>query len=203
MYQQLLKFSREQSHKRQINNLPKHKTKKCNYNEDTVSVICWNIRGIGDKLDQSETLNYLMKNHIIILLETMKSPDYERNKKHPKACRFSGGFGILIKNCILKYVKIQQVHECLVWITINSKRFGDSNLDTKIGCVYISPQDSSYNGAKIEAFDMIDEQLSRSIKTHRIIMVGDFNARTDSLKDVIDDRENIPDRYNNVFYSYS
>ena len=79
MYQQLLKFSREQSHKRQINNLPKHKTKKCNYNEDTVSVICWNIRGIGDKLDQSETLNYLMKNHIIILLETMKSPDYEIN----------------------------------------------------------------------------------------------------------------------------
>ena len=43
---------------------------------------------------------------------------------------------------------------------------------------------------------MIDEQLSRSIKTHRIIMVGDFNARTGSLKDVIDDRENIPDRYN-------
>ena len=149
MYQQLLKFSREQSHKRQINNLPKHKTKKCNYNEDTVSVICWNIRGIGDKLDQSETLNYLMKNHIIILLETMKSPDYEinianltyfnfsRNEKHPKACRFSAGFGILIKNSILKYVKIQQVHECLVWITINSKLFGDSNVDTKIGCVYI------------------------------------------------------------------
>ena len=208
MYQQLLKFLREQSHKRQINNLPKHKTKKCNYNEDTVSVICWNIRGIGDKLDQSETLNYLMKNHIIILLETMKSPDYEinianftyfnfsTNEKHPKACRFSGGFGILIKKSILKYVKIQQVHECLVWITINSKLFGDSNVDTKIGCVYISPQDSSYNGAKIEAFDMIDEQLSRSIKTHRIIMVGDFNARTGSLKDVIDDRENIPDRYN-------
>ena len=138
----------------------------------------------------------------------MKSPDYEinivnftyfnfsRNEKHPKACRFSGGFGILIKNSILKYVKIQQVHECLVWTTINSKLFGDSNVDTKIGCVYISPQDSSYNGAKIEAFDMIDEQLSRSIKTHRIIMVGDFNAKTGSLKDVIDDRENIPDRYN-------
>ena len=43
---------------------------------------------------------------------------------------------------------------------------------------------------------MIDIQLSRSIKTHRIIMVGDFNARTGSLKEVIDDRENIPDRYN-------
>ena len=79
MYQQLLKFSREQSHKRQINNLSKHKTKKCNYNEDTVSVICWNSRGIGDKIDQSETLNYLIKKHILILLETMKSPDYEIN----------------------------------------------------------------------------------------------------------------------------
>ena len=100
-----------------------------------LTIVCWNIRGISDKLSDPELLKYLLKCSIIVFLETMKDPNYTvnvnkftyhnfaRKTKHPKASRFSGGIGILIANWLSEFTDVKQAHECLVWITIQSKLF--------------------------------------------------------------------------------
>ena len=37
-----------------------------------LNIVCWNIRGISDKLSDPELLKYLLKCSIIVFLETMK-----------------------------------------------------------------------------------------------------------------------------------
>ena len=65
----------------------------------------------------------------------------------------------------------------MVWITIKSNLFKKCKRNVKIGCVYIPPLDSSYNGDKLDTFDILDYEVARYIRIH-VINVGDFNART-------------------------
>lgn len=93
----------------------------------TISVVSWNIRGIGDKLQDRDLQEYLFKNDIVILYETMKGHTFDinipgftfqhfaREKLHPKAHRASGGIGIFIRNELKKgnlYLLFKRIH-CL------------------------------------------------------------------------------------------
>ena len=41
-----------------------------------IKVVCWNIRGIGTKLEQQDNIDFLFQNDIVILTETHKDPDF-------------------------------------------------------------------------------------------------------------------------------
>ena len=44
---------------------------------DSISFICWNIRGLGGKLEQCDIADFLFeKNDIVVILETHKDPDF-------------------------------------------------------------------------------------------------------------------------------
>ena len=84
----------------------------------------------------------------------------------------------------------------MVWITIKSNLFEKCKRNVKIGCVYISPLDSSYNGDKLDTFDILDYEVARYIRTHDVMNVGDFNARTGMNPDTMSCRNNIQCRHN-------
>ena len=65
-----------------------------------------------------------------------------------------------------QFIQVEQVHECMVWITIKSNLFKKCKRNVKIGCVYIPPLDSSYNGDKLDTFDILDYEVARYIRTH-------------------------------------
>ena len=131
----------------------------------------------------------------------MKGPDYEldiknytfynfaRKNKHPNASRYSGRIGILIKNVLTQFIQVEQVHEYMVWITIKSNLFKKCKRNVKIGCVH------TYllwtNGNKLDTFDILDYEVARYIRTHDVMMVGDFNARTGLNPDTMSCRNNI------------
>ena len=77
---------------------------------DNISVICWNIRGLGGKLKQRDIADFLFEKYdIVVILETHKDPDFSvrvpgfiyknfsRYTKHARARRYSGGIGIFYK----------------------------------------------------------------------------------------------------------
>ena len=88
-----------------------------NFTNEHLKIICWNIRGFARKLCDESLLNTLLNNSIIILLETMKGPNYDLdiknysyynfaiNNKHPNASRYSGEIGILVKNALTTLFK--------------------------------------------------------------------------------------------------
>ena len=78
-----------------------------------------------------EDIQSVIKSHrILCFLETMKDKNYHvnipgfqtyhfaREYKHDKAKRASGGFLILISNCIHDGVRVQWESDNLVWVVI-------------------------------------------------------------------------------------
>ena len=65
------------------------------------------------------------------------------------------------------------MHECMVWITIKSNLFKKGKRNVNIGCVYMPPLDSSYNGDKLDTFDILDYEVARYIRIHDVMKVGD------------------------------
>ena len=159
-----------------------------------LSVMTWNIHGLGEKLTLPHIQNLLSKYDIIILSEIWKNagfkPDFAgfkyvqitRSHKHPNARRQSGGIGILISKAIQKGVNIKRVMDFFVWIHLDAKFFGMAR-DISLGAVYIPPEGSSYSPVNNNYFEIIcDEIGARELKNHEVVLCGDFNARTGKNK---------------------
>ena len=84
----------------------------------------------------------------------------------------------------------------MVWIPIKSNLFKECKRNVKIGCVYIPRLDSSYKGDKLDTFDILDYEVARYIRTHDVMMVGDFNARTGLNPDTTTCKNSIRCRHN-------
>ena len=124
---------------------------------DSISVICWNIRGLGGKLEQCDIAEFLFgQNDIVVILETHKDPDFSvqvpgfiyknfsRYTKHARARRYSGGIGIFYKNKLAPYIEIVSHSEHVVWIRLDMKKEFDNADIISIGCVYMPPENSPY-----------------------------------------------------------
>ena len=78
-----------------------------------MSIMSWNIQGIGKKFELDEIRQLLKKHDLIFLYETMKLDTYEphidgfhyfhhqRSFMHPKARRPSGGIAVLIRDSLI------------------------------------------------------------------------------------------------------
>ncbi|CAG2212781.1 unnamed protein product [Mytilus edulis] len=97
---------------------------------------------------------------------------------------------LLINSSYIQYLRfLKSDSEFVQWIEI-SNQISSLDQHTLFGCTYVPPEFSKYSSD--ESFIEIEEELlkfSQGIKN--IVIVGDFNARTSSLKDYVDDDINL------------
>ena len=80
-------------------------------------------------------------------------------------------------------------------MTIKSNSFKTCKRNVKKGCVYIPSLDSSYNGDKLDTFDILDYEGASYIRTHDVMSVADFKAGTGLNSDTMSCRNNIQCRH--------
>jgi len=85
-------------------------------------------------------------------------------------------------------------HYMVQWLKI-SKHGGDLQENILIGCVYVPSEGSKYSN--VEAFDEIENEMVTLLKESKMHygLVGDFNAKTGTLKDFIVPDESIFDLF--------
>ena len=165
-----------------------------------LNIIVWNIRGLHDKIMDPDLQQFLFKNDVIVLTETHTSKwaksnynivpgflyrDFPRNFIHPNAPGPSGGIGIFYRSNLSDGIEFESTDESVVWIKLRSTFFAWES-DKLIGCIYFSPQDSSYlhsTPARTDYFDILNEQIARHENYSDIYLCGDLNARTGQLVD--------------------
>ena len=153
----------------------------------------WNICGLRNKTNDIEFLNCINDVDICILVETWLHEDIEitgfsshhlhAEKKSNRHGRYSGGVTVLIRKDIRKH--FSRVHEkCKygVWLKTNKAAFA-SDVPAYIGGIYLPPRDSDY--ARNQIFDTIESDISELLTTGKILILGDFNARSSNLNDYI------------------
>ena len=113
-----------------------------------ISILSWNIQGIGNKLEL-KGIHDLIKNYdVIFLFETMKLDDFrpdipgynylhcQRSFQHPRARRPSGGIAVLIKDELKNIVKIDKSTEFVIWLKFTQIQ----QVPIFIGGVYVPSQ---------------------------------------------------------------
>ncbi len=109
-------------------------------------------------------------------------PPNKMNKK--SSGRSSGGILIYYKSYLQDHVKVVKTHSNYVWLEINKDIFINAKHNLRICAVYIPPYDSRYFSSDI--FDnLIDDIIDFSGETDKLLLIGDFNARTQCLPDNI------------------
>ena len=103
-----------------------------------------------------------------------------RTFKHKNASRASGGIGILVANKFEKHTRIDPTYDHLIWLTITTEYY---QKNSKIGCAYIPPKNSTYVGLRNDYFTMLEEEVARYTESHHIILCGDLNSRTGRAPD--------------------
>ena len=178
----------------------------------------WNMGGVlsntyGNKLDDSGFLKLIEGEDIIALTEThigkdgLSIPGYVvRNQIRPKskkAKRYSGGIALAIKHNLNDSVEIiKSKSDNILWARLKCSGKGK---DLLLGTVYISPFNSTYSknilSNQFKTWDILIEELAVFRSKYNVCLVGDFNARTGTLPDVIvhDDGKfvGMPDDYEN------
>ena len=164
-----------------------------NTENTNVKVLGLNVCGLKSKANNGIFEQYIKHYDIVCLSETKINPNVDIvsipgytciNMDRKKTCFKTGGIAILVKAEIREYVKIltENMSKCVLWVKYDNPL---TNHKLIIGAVYIPPESSRHH--KTETFDLIsDEILCIKIK-HKVpvCMLGDFNARTGNLSDVI------------------
>jgi exonuclease III len=161
-------------------------------NQGNISCLLLNVCGLRSKLKGVEFENVMSKYDIVMLTETKLSdnspndieiPGYKffpKNRKKAKAA--SGGVAVFIRDRLLADCEFVEGNcEFVLWFKINSP----TESGTLIGIVYIPPENTKYSNIKM--FDELESDivLFTSGKDLRVILFGDFNARTSNLTDCL------------------
>ena len=175
-----------------------YRKKKKNFENDQLKIICWNIRGLNDKLADIENQKLLFQNDIIIIIGThstehlskkfdtipnYKYSDFPRKFIHPLAPKLSGSIGVFIKLCLVKSIKVYNSDEAIVWVHLKQEDFGCTS-DKLLCCVYFSPHDSSYLQNTIvntDYFKILERQIAEHNAKGNILICGDLNVRSGLL----------------------
>jgi exonuclease III len=173
-------------------------------NLSTLNIACWNIHGLGNKLDDSDRslLDIISKFDVFAMVETwlsdQTSPKVEKyhgfHKYRPKsykAKRSSGGISLYVKRDWKRGIKrLEGKNEYILWIKFKKSFFKMAN-DLYIGAVYIPPKDSPYQKRKnYNPFAVILEEISEYERKGNVILLGDFNGRTGINSDCLDENGN-------------
>ena len=151
-----------------------------------------NINGLGDKLGESDMIEDITSRHITILAEAMKGPSFSYDlpgftvKSYPHSThekckrRTPGGFVLITKNTIGKYVNVVKQNDHVLWLKISCIK---GNMSAFIPAVYMPHEHSVLHNQEIEEFQSLLKDVEKYQSQGVIIPVGDFNARTADAKD--------------------
>ena len=154
-----------------------------------------NCHGAEDKVDLPEMIELVQSCDIFGVNEPWLSkgqkievPDYEyfplnrTTKKGP----VRGGLGIFIKDSLKDNIKVRYDLSCenFLFCTLKKNYFGYHE-DVFVGIIYIPPEDSTREKKlNIDHFTHLQEVTS-TIDSDNIILLGDFNSRTGTMDDVL------------------
>ena len=179
-----------------------------------IKIACWNINGLfskeQDKTTDNNFLDLIHKNDLIILTETKCMPDeqicipnyycFQLNRTPLKTAKtHSGGIAFLCKENLKRGISILQgKSEDFFWLKLN-KNFFNIKLDLYICAVYDPPPSSTYSlRQQIDPLEKIEEDIIAYSKKGNIMLVGDFNARTNKYPDSVNyDSDTIIPIYHN------
>ena len=166
-----------------------------------------NCHGLKEKLDCPEVLDLIESCDVFGVCETWLNegdcrdvyiPNYKfypLNRKKSKGTLVRGGLGVFIKTKLKEHIKVLYDISCEnhLWCKLDKKYFGYHD-DVYIGIVYIPPEYSTRERKlNIDHFKQLKETTSK-IDSDNIVLMGDFNARTGNLDDVLlaEKHEEIP-----------
>ena len=177
----------------------------------------WNIGGLisdahGNKIEDPDFLSFVKGEDIIALTEThigddvkLSIPGYVIKRKvrtkSKRAKTHSGGIVLAIKDDLVKSVQLlSSKSDNILWSKI---KCADGGKDLLLGVVYISPINSTYSKNilvnQFRTWEILMEELATFKSKYRVGLVGDFNARTGNLTDLIVDDDSkyvdLPDDY--------
>ena len=156
-----------------------------------------NCQGLKDKVDQPIFTDLINKMDIMGVCETWLNTDtakdiflrgynfYPFNRKKTEGA-VRGGIGIFLKKELKKYVKIRSDLSCenFMWCKVKKEYLGYHD-DLYICVVYIPPEYSTREiREKNDHFKTLKETTSK-IDSKNIILLGDFNSRTQTLEDTL------------------
>ena len=146
-------------------------------------VAYWNINGLIRKSeDYCKFLDPLFINEV-------KNVDIiSTRSKAPKARKHSGGILILIKNKIAQGIKVVKSNSGgYIWLKLDKTFFNISQY-ILLWIAYISPENSTYTCTRNSNEDhlaLIHNDIMNFEKENLIMIMGDLNARTSNVSDMI------------------
>lgn len=165
---------------------------------DILSFCAWNVDGLSDKVSDPSFISEISKYDFITLVETWLPEGTtidingfycftKSRKKHRKAKRNSGGIAFLVRNEFKKGVSVLPcTEEELLWWKLD-KSFFNLEEDIYVCSVYIPPSNSSREKTRdFDAFISLEEQIVKYSAHGKVILCGDFNARTGLEPDFFD-----------------
>ena len=154
-----------------------------------------NIHGLDNNLGcKIQDLEKILISDINILTETwscthdknipnfltLEVPPNKLDKK--KTGRSSGGTLIYYKQYLQNQIKVIKIHKNYLWIEIDKTVFYNCSNNLRICALYIPPQESKYYSDEIFQ-DLVDDIIDFSPGNEDLMIIGDFNARTNCLPD--------------------
>ena len=151
-----------------------------------------NCHGIKNKFETPEFQKLVSSEDIFGVCETWLNDNSEQitvpgfnfyplNRKNEMS---RGGLGVFIKHNIKEYVKVmyEKSNENILLCKIK-KQFLGYDQDLYIGITYIPPEYSTREKRlNIDRFELLTQVTSR-LPSEKIILIGDFNARTSNSED--------------------
>ena len=161
------------------------------FNDKSISVVYWNVNGLGDMLGEPDVISLLNKYDVIVMSETMKRPTfkvsftgytsyhYPHERQSFYKNRAPGGFIVLVKNLIANKCVIVKQDAHVVWLHL--KHASKRSNDYFIGCVYLPHEKSTLK--KIDHFESLQNDVLNFKSKGNVIIFGDTNSRTGNLDD--------------------
>ena len=166
-----------------------------------------NINGWTDSNKQlREALIHFAEPDVLCLQEThldsgktIDIPGYywighNRNKRHVKAKKASGGIGVLVKDTTLHQFQICGIDKSFDSILVITLKHKVTDFQLTLICVYLPPENSTWGRNSDIFFNHLTSVVYTSQTSDIVLIAGDFNARVGNLQDYINDIDDIPKR---------
>lgn len=168
---------------------------------NSIKFCYWNIGGLNthklNKIEDNSFIKEIQQYDVVILAEThigYNSPIVIEHFNYFPVCReissngrHYGGLAILRKNYLKNYIKILPTScKDYQWLRFD-KHFFNLQSDLYLCAVYIPPENSSYTQKlNYDILETIEKDVLNFKTKGEILICGDFNARTGSELDFID-----------------